>query len=130
MEEEKKVTTVEELKSYAIGKVVELPPFDDGMPFVARLRRPSVLGLVKSGKIPNALLSSASLLFNNKGKGADDVDFSEAIELIDVFVKEALVSPSYSEILESGMDLTVEQRMAIFNYTQEGVKALDSFRKE
>lgn len=50
------ITSLQNLKTYTKGQIVELPPFAEGMPFVARLKRPSMLALVKSGKIPNELL--------------------------------------------------------------------------
>ena len=69
MSEEKKelkVTSIEELIKYSKeGEIVELPPFSEGKPFVARLQRPSMMELAKSGKIPNKLLTSASKLFVN-----------------------------------------------------------------
>ena len=46
-----KLTSIEELKKYANGTVVELPSFSEGQPFVARLKRPSLLSMVKQGKI-------------------------------------------------------------------------------
>ena len=65
------VTSIEELKQYSNGTVVELPCFAEGQPFVARLKRPSLLGMVKQGKIPNTLLVRANELFVQDGTGFD-----------------------------------------------------------
>ena len=60
---ENKVTSIEELKKVAFGEVVELPSFVQGVPFYARLKRPSMLAMTKSGRIPNELLVEANKLF-------------------------------------------------------------------
>lgn len=126
-----KVTNIIDLKRYAAGQVVELPPFADGMPFVAQLRRPSMLFLAKTGQIPNTLLSKAGQLFNGGGAGldADDANMlSDVYDIAMVIVNAALVSPTLGEIHEAGLELADDQIMAIFNYTQGGIKALESFR--
>lgn len=131
---ELKITSFEDLKSYAAGDVVELPPFAQGRPFVARLTRPSMMELVKQGKIPNRLLKSANELFSNGIAGAFDEDKTDALsqlfEVIDVICAASFVEPTYQQIKDSGVKLTDEQLMFIFNYSQAGVKALESFRSE
>lgn len=125
------VTSMTDLKRYAAGQVVELPPFADGMPFIARLRRPSMLFLAKTGQIPNTLLSKAGQLFNGGGAGfdADDTNMlSDVYDIVMVVINAALVSPTIDEIHEAGLELADDQIMAIFNYTQGGIKALESFR--
>lgn len=126
-----KVTNIIDLKRYAAGQIVELPPFADGMPFVAQLRRPSMLFLAKTGQIPNTLLSKAGQLFNGGGAALDVDDtnmLSEVYDISMVVVNAALVSPTLDEIHEAGLELADDQIMAIFNYTQGGIKALESFR--
>lgn len=128
-------TSVSQIASYKNGVVVELPPFADGQPFIARMSRPSMLALVKSGKIPNSLLNQATSLFangtnalNNNGKNSTNV--SELFDVIDVIVEAALLEPTLKEIRSVGMELTDDQLMAIFSYTQRGIKALEQFRTE
>ena len=132
---ELKITSLEQIASYKDGMVVELPPFGDGQPFVARLCRPSMLKLIKSGKIPNSLLNQATSLFANgasaltsNGKNAATAD--DLFDVIDVVVDAALLEPTYDEIKSVGMELSDDQMMAIFSYTQRGVKALEQFRTE
>lgn len=125
------VTTFEQLKTYANGQIVELPDFAEGMPFVARLRRPSMLYLAKTGQIPNSLLGKAAQLFNGGGAALDADDgnmLGDISEITDTVVKAALVSPTFEEIEQAGLHLSDDQVMAIFNYTQGGIKALESFR--
>lgn len=128
-------TSITQIAEYKKGVIVELPPFADGQPFVARMIRPSMLTLVKSGKIPNSLLNQATSLFangagalNTGGKNATNV--SELFDVIDVIVEAALLQPTLKEIRSVGMELTDDQLMAIFSYTQRGIKALEQFRTE
>ena len=63
------------------------------------LKRPSILALAAAGAIPNPLMKTARKLF-------------------------------YSGVLEeAGIELTDEQLVAIFQFTQLGAKALDRFRQ-
>ena len=50
--------------------------------------------------------------------------------ICEVIAKATLMQPTYDDIINAGMELSDDQIMAIFNYTQNGVKALESFRKE
>lgn len=124
-------TSIQDLISYSQGQIVKLPDFSEGQPFYARLRRPSMLSLMSNGKIPNSLVITANRLFN--GKGMDDRNensMSEVLQLLEVICESAFVEPSYKKLKEAGVHLTDQQYMAVFNYTQEGVKALESFRRE
>ena len=124
-------TSIQDLVSYSKGQIVKLPDFSEGQPFYARLRRPSMLSLMSNGKIPNSLVITANRLFN--GKGMDDRNensMSEVLQLLEVICESAFVEPSYKELKEAGVHLTDQQYMAVFNYTQEGVKALEPFRRE
>lgn len=128
--EEMNITSVSDLQSYAAGTVVRFPDFAEGQPLVARVRRPSMLVLAKQGKIPNALLKSASELFSKGGSGvkSDENTLSDLYDVCHIVCEACLVQPSLREIEGAGLQLSDEQIMAIFNYTQIGVKALDSFR--
>ena len=128
---QKAVTTVSDLEKYAKGCLVELPPFAEGQPFVARIKRPSMLMLVKSGKIPNSLLTTANSLFTGKGD-AFDVDNEKQLDnvfgVIEVLCESAFVEPTYEQIKSSGLELTDDQMMFVFNYSQKGTKMLENFR--
>lgn len=127
------ITTVTDLQSYVAGTVVRFPDFGDGQPFVARVRRPSMLVLAKQGKIPNSLLTAAGELFSKGGSGLDADNknmLSDMYNIMDIIATAALIQPSMEEIKSIGIELSDDQMMAIFNYTQAGVKALESFRKE
>lgn len=130
---EHKVTTIDQLKLMAGGEIVKLPPFIQGQDFYAKLRRPSMLKLVQSGQIPNSLLRTANMLFSggvNEELERDDEFMKDIFELIDVLAEAVFVEPSWNSLKQAGIELTDEQYMFIFNYTQEGVKALEPFRED
>jgi hypothetical protein len=128
-----KITTLADLEQYAEGEAVELPSFAAGKPFVAMLKRPSMLALARAGKIPNSLLTKANKLFAD-GIGSFDEEDENAMKdmftLMDAICEASFVQPSYDEIVKSKVQLTDEQYMFVFNYSQRGVKALESFRGE
>lgn len=127
------ITSLSDLQTYAAGTIVRFPDFAEGQPFVARVRRPSMLVLAKQGKIPNTLLTAAGELFSKGGSGMDSDNenmLSDIYGICEVIARASLIQPTYDEILSAGMELSDDQIMAIFNYTQNGVKALESFRKE
>lgn len=127
------ITSIEELKKYAQGEIVELPPFAPTQPFVAKLKRPSLLAMAKNGKIPNELLVKTNELFMNDGtavNASDDNMLKEIFSVIDTIAGEVFVQPTYKEIKEAGIQLTDEQMLFIFNYTQTGVKNLENFRED
>ena len=127
------VTSIEQLKQYAQGEVIELPPFAPRQPFVAKLKRPSLLAMAKNGKIPNNLLVKTNELFMNDGtavNASDDNMLKEIFSVIDTIAEEVFVQPTYKEIKEAGIELTDEQMLFIFNYTQTGVKNLENFRED
>ena len=125
------ITPLESLQEYARGAIVQLPSFSEDQPFVARLRRPSMMALAKSGKIPNSLLNTANSLFMGKGMDSNNEGaLKEVLSIVDILCDAAFVEPTYSQLKEAGVELTDEQYMAVFNYTQQGVKALEPFRGE
>ena len=123
------VTSIEQLKKTAQGQVVELLGWGEE-PFVCRLKRPSLLGLVASGKVPNPLLNAAYILFNGPKTSNDVISLEENQEMLTIIAKESLVEPSYEQLEEIGLELTDAQLTEIWNYSQVGVSSLVSFRKK
>lgn len=95
---EQKITSLDQLRQYAAGQIIELPAFSEDQPFVARIKRPSMLALAKANKIPNSLLLTANNLFAGAG-----VDKKKPEALKDVFsvlvssARLAFVDPTYQE---------------------------------
>lgn len=127
------VTSLEQLKEYSKGSIVEFPPFAEGQEFYARVKRPSLLSMVKQGKIPNELLVRANELFVQDGAGFDSEEknlMEQMYDIMELMAEETFVEPTYSEMKKIGIQLTDEQMMFVFNYAQQGVRALESFRTE
>lgn len=125
------VTSIFDLQTYAQGTLVRFPDFAEGQPFVARVRRPSMLVLAKQGRIPNTLLMSANELFSKGGAGMDGDNenmLADIYSICEIICEAALKEPTYQQIKDAGLELSDDQLMAIFNYTQTGAKALESFR--
>lgn len=126
------VTTLHDLQTYTNGSIVKLPDFAEGQPLVARLKRPSMLALAAHGQIPNSLLTTASQMFTgdvNQQVGINDSNvLKDMYDICHTMAQATLVEPTLAEIEGAGLELTDEQLMAIFNYTQAGIKALENFR--
>lgn len=122
------VTSISQLNEYAKGQLVELPSFGEGQPFFARLRRPSMLALAKSGKIPNSLLATANRMFDSSLDTKNENMLKDFYMVIETILEAAFVEPTYQEIKDAGVQLSDDQLIFVFNYTQQGVRALDQFR--
>ena len=123
------VTSISQLNEYAKGQLVELPSFGEGQPFFARLRRPSMLALAKSGKIPNSLLATANRMFDSSLDTKNENMLKDFYTVIETILEAAFVEPTYQEIKDAGVQLSDDQLIFVFNYTQQGVRALDQFRQ-
>ena len=130
LEKHDKVTTIYDLQEYSRGQIVKLPDFAEGQPFVARMRRPSLLVMAKKGKIPNKLLATATDLFNggNSHNANNDSILSDTYDVCEAIAEAALVEPTMEEIKNAGLELSDNQLIAIFNYAQRGIEALNNFR--
>lgn len=130
---ELKITTLNDLESYSKGQIVALPPFAEGQPFIARIKRPSMLQMVANGVIPNTLLIKAQELFLEQTESFDPDDsdmMKQMLQILEIVAKESLLEPTYNSIKECGLQLTDDQLMFIYNYSQQGVKILEPFRAE
>lgn len=127
------ITRIEEMKKYAEGIICELPEFGPGQPFVARLRKPSLLSMVKSGKIPNPLLDNVAQAFGElkQGKAKSNsiaARIAETYDLMIIQAKACLLEPTYDEIREAGLELTDAQLNYINNFVQAGNQEAANFR--
>lgn len=131
------VTSLDQLKKIKRTEVILVGAFEDGTELVAEVKKPDMMALMASGKVPNALLKPAMQVFNGKTKeitdkvGDNDLDaLKDMVGLLDVFAKETLVNPSFKDIQDCGIDLTMEMKLNLMAYAQGGVQALESFRTE
>lgn len=130
------VTSLEQLKNIKLSEIVELPSFEDGTKLVVEIKKPNMMQLITSGKIPNTLLNVAMDMFN--GKTGDKMqkasqsskDLSELVKMMNVIAEASLVNPCYEDFKTAGVGLSDDQLMAILMYSQGGVKSLENFRKQ
>lgn len=130
---ENKLVTLEELKIMGKGEIVPIPPFIGVEPICVRLRKVGLLNLIATGSIPNSLFSAAEELFSGKSSSKGNVDISQLSKVMKTVSESALVQPTLEELKEVGLELSDEQAVAIFNYTQRGINALipsDKKRKD
>lgn len=121
------VTSLEKLKELSKGIEVELQGWDNE-PFMCILKRPSLLGLVESGDIPNPLLNASYILFNGAKGPQDVVNLKEQKQIFTIVARASMVDPSYQDLEDLGLELTDLQLLEIYKFTQLGLKSLISFR--
>lgn len=123
------VTSLAAIKEQANGEIIELSGWTEE-PFVAKVKKVSFLGLVSEGLIPNTLLNAAAVIFNGKTNNKKDPDIKETSKVIDIVAEQVLVEPSCAQLKEIDVQLTDQQKLELFNYSQQGVKGLYRFRAE
>lgn len=124
------VTSIKELRALGSVREVELPGWSAGERVTFKLGRPSLMLMVRDGRIPNRLLNAAQGLFSGTGAGNGESGFSDAVDVMITVVRATMVEPTYDEIINAGIELTDEQMVAIFQYSQNGAKALERFRNK
>ncbi|MHB8276355.1 MAG: hypothetical protein ACYDIA_01710 [Candidatus Humimicrobiaceae bacterium] len=113
------VTKLEDIDG---GEIVELPPFNSGKPFNAKLKSPSILTLCATGVIPNELLQEAMDIY--EGKDMQPGHIKQYGEVMIAVAKATLIEPEYESIKDY---LNSRQLISIYNYAQAGVRALIPF---
>ena len=121
-----KIIDLATVKEYADGAVIELPPFSAGQPFVARVRRPSMLRMVSDGTF--------NILFNGddedrKKQTENPENMKNMYSVLETLAESMLVEPTVEQLHEKGLELTDEQLMFLYMYQQRGALVLKSFRK-
>jgi hypothetical protein len=119
---ENSVTPLETARLASLGSLVTLPGFGNDDTFTVRLRKPNMLTLMKSGRLPNELLTAVTEMFQDmkNGKTFSSKEMAELCELMTIFCEASLVEPTYKELTDAGIELTQQQMTCIFNYTQVG----------
>ena len=113
--------------SIRTSQIVKIPGWC-GEDWECELKRPSILALAAKGAIANPLMKTARRLFY-AGISPDGGDLAEEGRVLVEIARAAMVRPTFDELEDAGISLTDEQLVAIFQFTQLGVKALDRFRQ-
>ncbi len=122
-----KITSISALSEIGKGVPVELSGWTEDKSFVARLRRASLTGMIRAGRIDNPLMAAAQRLYEGSQSRAS-ASFEEIIKVQRLVVKDALVEPSEAVLEEAGLELTEQQVEQIYTYAIRGAKALEQFR--
>lgn len=136
------VTSLDDLKKVSTAETT-LPSFADGTPFVAILKKVSIVGMAIDGRVPNPLMKTVLKVLGTDGENAenfesiekdaannisnDEESAKQSLEFLLTVVENSLVSPTYKEIKESGVELSDAQLFAIFSYALGGIEILSSF---
>ena len=133
---ELKPISLEEISVLAKGTLVEIPSWEPGKTIVVRLRKIDITPtIMAAGVIPDQLSLEVSTLFEEDGKstpgtGSDkkvDFDTSKLMPVLDTMAKEALAEPTFEEI-NAVYPLTLDQKMAIFEFLAGGLNKIKPFR--
>ena len=116
-----------DVDSIKTSQVVTLPGWC-GEDWECELQRPSILSLAAKGAIANPLLKTARRLFYS-GISPDASDLAEEGRVLLEVARAAMVKPSFDQLENAGIELTDEQLVAVFQFTQLGAKSLDRFRR-
>lgn len=129
MARKKGVTGAQTLEDAARGEVLALSGWTADRPFYARVRRASLTGMIRLGRIPNPLMSAAQRLFEGAGSRAA-AGFEDVAKVVQLVAREALVEPTAQELDAMGLELTEQQVAQLYNYALRGVTQLRSFRAD
>lgn len=135
----RKVTSLDEIRKQAEPEIIEIPGFRPGTTINVAVRMVDLTPYILETGIKNPLLAVVQKK-TQEGKSKEEIarevekevnggiDVKAIMPAIDAVVEEALVEPTYREIT-SIRNLTLEQKLAIFDYATGG-GALISFRRK
>ncbi len=128
------VTSLEEMRAQALS-VVAIPGWDDRQEIYVRLKRVSLITLIENDVLPNELLSLATKAATagkeyNPVTGSSPEEFKNFGKLLKIIAQQALVEPTYEEIVENVNQFTDEQLTSIYVYCVGGLRKLESFRQK
>ncbi|MBT9174217.1 MAG: hypothetical protein DDT21_02628 [Syntrophomonadaceae bacterium] len=133
--EGRRVTTLDEIRAQTEPQVVEIPGFKAGTSINVKLRMVDLTPRLMELRIGNPLLAEAQKLAKEgltrdeiAGRLDNSTAIREILSLFDEVAKEAMVEPTYVEIMAIH-SLTFPQKLKIFECAT-GVGVLLPFRGE
>lgn len=124
------ITNLDEVLKDSGEQTVELAGWVRAKPFVARLRRVSLLGMIAAGKVPNHLMSAVLELYQKNRLESGSQNVKVLGETMMAIARACLVEPTLEQITEKGIELTDLQLTQIYSFATQGVDALRPFREE
>jgi len=122
------VTDMKTIEEKVHGKVITIPGWDEESINI-RVRRPSLMGLVRAGKIPNELLSTAQMAVEGTEETFEPgtEEFEQMCDLLYLVAEQAVVEPDPEKIVPH---LTDTQLIFVHHYVMQGVRGLANFRRQ
>lgn len=125
------IITAEQFRQKSVA-VIQIPGFDKDETFEIKVKKLSIVGLMSSGKIPNALMKVVKDAFSGikssqEGQGDESAIMDKAGEigkLLDIVCKEAMLEPAFDDVKDVMNDA---QKLAVFQFTQGGVEEVKPF---
>lgn len=117
------VTSLEEIRSQAEPDIISIPGFKTDKTINVAVKPLDLTPYLLKLNIGNPLA------VQNGTKPTEEIAIKDILPLLDEMVKEALVQPTYEDIVAIA-PLTLQQKLAIFNYIMKDVIDLQSFRSE
>lgn len=115
-----------DFKKMAVQKL-EIPGFDNESTIVIGVQKPRLLAMAKQGKIPNALMGTATTLLKKGGVDTGKVDVKQIAEVAEIYCRACMVNPQFEEVKDV---VTDEQMNVVMNWAVGLVQSLNSFREE
>lgn len=141
-----RVVTLEELKQFNKGIIIDIPSFVKGEFIKVKVKRIDFTKkFLNKPEIQNFLSMPVISKYMNENKSSEEVeqeltkkfekdiqqnkfeDLNNLLPLIDELVKDTLVDPTFADF-EENCPLTEEQKMAIFGYSVGEMVELQNFR--
>lgn len=124
------ITNLDDVLKDSGEQTVELAGWSKGKPFVARLRRASLLHLAAIGKVPNHLIGAVLELYANGNVKGDSPNAKSLGETMELIAGACLVEPTLEQIKDKGIELTDLQLTQIYSFAMQGVDVLRPFREK
>lgn len=132
MTEARRPSTLDEIRTQAKPRVIEIPGFAPGATIAVAVRPVDLTAQLLTAGIGNPVLAAVRATRTEKATSEDiasDIDLQKLIPVLDAVARDALVEPTFEEIV-SIAPLTLEQKLAIFNESLGGADALARFRRD
>ena len=123
------VTDIQEMLKRGGAQEVVLSGWDEDEVTV-KLKRPSLFNMAAAGHIPNPLMSVAEGMFMANQGAIRKAGLEDTAKVLALIAREALVSPTYEELKEAGLELTDCQLSEIYASVIGGAARLKAFRSK
>ena len=126
--EEKRVTSLEEIRAQLAPEIIEIPGFRPGTVICVAIRPVDLTPQLLEHGVGNPLLAAIPEATQPDSLRSAKERLEALMPLLDAVARAALVEPTYDQLTEIH-PLTLEQKLAIFDAAGMGAAFLTSFRR-